>query len=48
LELGGWDLKGGVMDRLQLGGWSSISNRNPDMVVYIVTYDLSLMIGHDS
>jgi len=44
LELGGWDLKGGVVDRLQLGGWSSISNQNLDMVVDVVTCDPSLMI----
>ncbi len=48
LEVGTWDLKGGVVDRLQLGGWSSISNRNLDMVVDVVTCDPSLMINHDS
>ncbi len=48
LKLGNRDLKGGVVDRLELGGWSSKSYQNSDLIINVVTYDSSLMIDHES
>jgi hypothetical protein len=47
LKLGNWDLKG-VVDRLKLGGWSSKSYQNSDLIVDVVTCDSSSMIDHES
>jgi len=48
LKLGNQDLKGGVVDRLELGVWTSKSYQNLDLIVDVVTCDSSSMINHES